>query len=229
MTRIFFTVYLLLFVSNAMGNDKSFYGFKWLDDDETVYVIQNKEYPKAKRFGFDLSYVKSDSTAYQNTSGAVGALTYYFSEDYALDVTYKIYSNSNNRDIESLLNQNSIKPLVRVIDTALLVHFNWIPFYGKLNMLNKILYMDWGIGFGVGQFATKSNYKTFENPAVQFLLQSEDNVGINIRSYFKFYMTRKWNFGVEYHSTGVQAITSSTLNEEIIWFNDVMLTLGYMF
>ncbi|MBT7609383.1 MAG: hypothetical protein HN576_06490 [Bacteriovoracaceae bacterium] len=228
MARIFFTVIFLIFAMNSFANDKSFYGFKWLDDDETVYVIQNKEYPKAKRIGVDLSYVNSDSTAYQNTAGLVAAITYYFNEEYSLDVTYKIYSNSNNRDIESLLNQNSIKPLVRVIDSALLIHFNWIPFYGKLNMLNKILYMDWGIGIGAGQFTSKSNYKTFEDTS-PFLLQPEDNVGINIRSFFKFYMSRKWNFGFEYHSTGVQAITSSALNEEIIWFNDVMLTIGYMF
>ena len=186
MTRIFFTTLLFLLTTNAIANDKSFYGFKWLDDDETVYVIQNKEYPKAKRIGVDLSYVNSDSTAYQNTSGLVAALTYYFSEDYSLDLTYKMYTNSNNRDIDSLLNQNSIKPLVRVVDTATLVHFNWIPFYGKLNMLNKILYMDWGIGIGFGQFTTQSNYKTFEDKDVAFSLEPEDNVGITLEHFSNF-------------------------------------------
>lgn len=229
MTRIFFTLIFILGMSNSMADDKSFYGFKWLDDDETVYVIQNKEYPKSKRIGVDLSYVKSDNSAYQNTSGLIGAVTYYFNEDYSLDFTYKLYSNSNNRDLDSLLNDKDTKPLVRIIDSAMLVHFSWIPFYGKLNTLDKIIYMDWGVGGGFGKFTTKSNYKTFLDENVAFRLQPEENYGFNIRTFFKFYMTRQWNFGIEYHTTGVKAITSATLAEEVIFFNDILVTLGYMF
>jgi len=42
-------------------------------------------------------------------------------------------------------------------------------------------------------------------------------------------MTRQWNFGIEYHTTGFNAITSASLKEEVIFFNDILLTLGYMF
>jgi len=162
MTRIIFTMFLIVLSSNSFADDKSFYGFKWLDDDETVYVIQNKEYPKSGRVGIDLSYVKSENSAYQNSSGLVAALTYYFNEDYSLDFTYKAYSNSNNRDLDTLVNVRSTKPLFRIVDNSMMVHFSWIPFYGKLNTLDKIIYMDWGIGAGFGKFSTKSNYKTFE-------------------------------------------------------------------
>ena len=44
-------------LSSVFADEKSLYDFKWLDEDEKVYVIQNKEYVKSGSFGIDLSLI----------------------------------------------------------------------------------------------------------------------------------------------------------------------------
>ena len=124
---------------------------------------------------------------------------------------------------------NQIKPLIRKVDAAKLVHINWIPFYGKINTFNKILFFDWGIGLGVGQFDTAGNYQTFLQKNISITFVEEQDTGFNFRSFFKFYIGKSFTMGFEYNLTGVQTILKQDETKEILYFNDIIGTIGYLF
>lgn len=226
------SLFILCFLSSyAFAGEKSLYEFKWLDEGEEVFVIQNKEHIKARSIAVDLSFIDSNSSPYQNTTGLSLALTYYFSEEWSMDFTYKNYNNEDSTDLENLLNaySNEVKPIIRRIDTAKLLHINWIPFYGKINTFNKIFFFDWGFGFGLGQFDTAGNYKTFLQKNVSITYETQTDTGFNFRSFAKFYTRSNMTFGIEYNLTGVNTILNQDGSEEILYYNDIIGTIGYLF
>lgn len=222
---------LFLFNIQAFASNEGLYNFKWLDEDEKVYVIQNKEFVKDNTFGFDLSIIDSSSSPYQDTVGLSLGLVYYISDNYSLDFTYKQYSNSDSSDLKNLLSayDSEVKPIIRKIDSAMLFHFNWIPFYGKINIFDQILFFDWGLGIGFGQFQTQGNYKTFlvKNKTITF--EQETDTGFNLKSYFKFYTKSRMTFGVEYNLSGVNTIKSPDETKEYLYFADIIGSVGYIF
>lgn len=221
---------IFLFANSSSADDKSLYDFKWLDDGEKVYVIQNKEYAKTGRIGLDLSLVDSDSSPFQDTTGFVGVITYYFSENWSVDFTYKQYNNQDSGDLNNLLNQiaDGVVPIIRKINSATLVHVNWIPFYGKINTFNSIYFFDWGFGLGLGQFNTEGNWQTFDDN-VGLLFAEDQDTGFNIRSYAKFYTRKNVTFGIEYNLTGVNTVKDPQGESATLFFADIMGSIGYIF
>jgi outer membrane beta-barrel protein len=227
------TISFILIISTqiAIAAESSLYDFKWLDDNEKVYVIQNKEHIKAGGLGFDLSLMDSNSSPYQDTFGFSAALTYYFSENWSIDFTYKQYSNEDSADLENLVKayNSEVKPLIRRIDAAKLIHINWIPFYGKVNTFNKIFFFDWGFGLGMGQFDTAGNYETFNDQSKSITFKEEVDTGFNLKSYVKFFTLSGMTLGFEYNLTGVSTIRNKEGTKETLYFNDVMASVGYIF
>lgn len=224
---------ILSFIISPMllAGEKSLYEFKWLDEGEKVYVIQNKEHVKSGRLGMDLSFADSQGSPYQDTSAFALTVVYYFSEDWSLDFTYKQYSNSDSADLTNLLEsyETEIKPLIRRIDAAKIVHINWIPFYGKINTFNKIFFFDFGVGLGFGQFDTAGNYKTFLEKNKSITLEEDVDTGVNLRTFFKFFLGDGLTFGFEYNLSAVQTILQQDGDKETFYYNDIVGSIGYMF
>ena len=218
-----------LLLTNVYGSEDSLYNFNWLDDDETVYVIQNKEYPTEGRVEFNLALSDSDHTPYQSSIAYTGGLAYYVTETFSFDIMYRSYANSNNNEFESLTGTTEKKPLLRIVDTSTFFHLNYLPFYGKINTLNKIFYFYWGIGIGVGQFDTRANYPTFTDPNKPVTYISESIVGYNTKTYFKFFLAKNWNFGLELDIFYFNAIADAEGNEDLTIYNDISLNFGYLF
>jgi outer membrane beta-barrel protein len=228
--------YILIIISfNALADEKSLYEFKWLDEGETVYVIQNKEHEKTGSIGFDLSFVDSASSPYQDTTGLSFGLTYYFSETFSMDFTYKQYNNSDNGDMDNLLSallaegEQEVKPIIRKIDTAKLIHFNWIPFYGKVNTFNRIFFFDWGLGVGFGQFDTQGNWETFDQTNTSITYKKDVDTGFNIKSYVKFFTRGNITLGFEYNLTGVDTIKDPNGKKAVLYYSDIIGSIGYIF
>jgi outer membrane beta-barrel protein len=226
----FILLIIMVMTAGAYASDEDLYKFNWLDEDEIVYVLQNKEYPKDNRLGVDFSVYDSASSTYQNTMGFGLSLIYNFSETFSMDVTYKAYNNENNQDLKNLQNQGSgIKPLIRKVETATLVHLNWIPFYGKVNAFNSIIYLDWGVGLGGGSFDTRTNYPTFEDTNVPITYIGESVTGFNAKTYIRFYTSKSFNFGLQYDLSGFNAIIDSQGTEGLIMYDDLSFFIGYLF
>ena len=222
---------LIFFPSLLYSAENSLYEFKWLDEGEKVYVIQNKEHIKSGSIGFDLSILDSNSSPYQDTTGFTFSATYYMSETWSIDFTYRQYNNSDSADLKNLLtaDANEVKPLIRRIDAAKLIHINWIPFYGKINTFNKIFFFDVGVGLGFGQFDTAGNYKTFLQKNISITLLEEADTGFNLRAFVKFYIGQNFTMGFEYNLSGVQTILSQEETKEILYYNDIIGSVGYLF
>ena len=225
-------LFSLLLSSNIFAAEKSPYQFKWLDDDETVYVLQNKEHIKAGSIGVDLSYATSDASPYQDTTGIFLTSTYYFTENWSIDFTYKKYFNEDSVDLSNLVDAyqaDDVKPIIRRVDSAKIIHVNWIPFYGKINTFNEILFFDWGLGLGFGQFETQGNYKTFLVKNKKITYENETDTGLNFKSYVKFYTRSRITMGFEYNLTGIDTIKDPQGKRAIHYYTDIMATVGYLF
>jgi outer membrane beta-barrel protein len=221
-----------VFVGSSYADENSLYDFKWLDEGEKVYVIQNKEHTKAGGIGIDFSFADSQSSPYQDTVGMIFGITYYFSETWSMDITYKKYNNTDSTDLKNLLNvlgSNQVKPIIRKIDSATLLHLNWIPFYGKVNTFNRIFFFDWGFGLGVGQFETQGNWQTFSILNKSITFEKENDSGFNFRSFVKFYAKANLTMGFEYNLTGVETIRDPSGTKEILYYNDIIASVGYLF
>jgi outer membrane beta-barrel protein len=235
MQKLSHGIFLLLITITSVSSfadEKSIYEFKWLDEGEKVFVIQNKEHVKAGSFAVDASFIDSDSSPYQDTSGYMLALTYYISENWSIDLTYKQYNNSDSADLDNLINANAssgIKPIIRKINTAKIIHLNWIPFYGKINTFNEIFFFDWGLGLGLGQFDTEGNYKTFSNKNILITFEKEVDTGFNFRSFVKFYSKSNFTMGFEYNLTGVNTIKDPNAKVDTLFYTDIIGSIGYLF
>ncbi len=45
---------VIFYTSFSLAGEKDLYDFQWLDPDKSVYVLQNKIYPKNKTFYVDI-------------------------------------------------------------------------------------------------------------------------------------------------------------------------------
>jgi len=221
----------LICVNVAFAKKDSLYSFKWLDDGEKVFVIQNQEYTKSGKFSIDVQIIDSEGSAFQDTLGVGLVANFFFNENWGIDVSYKHYLNDNNQDLTNLLEYptQAIKPLVSKVDSVISAHLLWTPFYGKINTFNKIHYFDWGLGLGVGQFTISSNYKTFNQSNKNLTFTSETAIGFDFKSFFKFYATENINIGIEYHLSGVSTITQNDGSTSLLTFNDILASIGWVF
>lgn len=224
-------IFLLVFsfVTHAVEKQGKKFEFEWLNDDEQIFVIQDKEFPKSQRFNFEFFYIDSENQPYFNTSGIGGSLSYFFNEDWGIDFTYKSYSSDQSNDLKSLINDRSTKPLLRRVDDLMLLSINWLPFYGKVNLFNSIFYFDWGWGLGFGKLTLQSNEDTFTKSNVPLTLKESKQNAYSLKTFFKFYAFENVNFGIQYDLTFFNAVIDSQGTEDLVNINDIILTIGYMF
>ncbi len=217
--------------SLALADQKSLYSFNWLDDGEKVFVIQNQEYTKTKKIMLDIQFIDAEGSSFQDTMGVGLVLSYFFNENWGLDLHYKHYINDNSQELTNLLNYPTqrIKPLTIKLNSAKIVHLLWTPFYGKINTFNKIHYFDWGIGAGIGQFSLSDNSQTFNATNKNLTFQESSSIGFGCKSFFKFYATENINFTLEYDLSGFSAITTNSGEESFVLFNDILLSMGWVF
>lgn len=231
MKKLIFVISYLVVSQFCLAQEKQGkkFEFEWLNDNEEIYVIQDKEFPKSRRFNFELFYIDSENQPYFTTTGFGLSLTYYFNENWGMDITYKSYSSAKSNDLISLIEDRSTKPLVRKVDSLMLVNVDWLPFYGKVNLFNSIFYFDWGWGAGIGKASLFSNEKTFTQSNVPLTLVESNPMAYSLKTYFKFYAFENVNFGLQYDLTFFEAVINSKGAKEIVNINDIMFTVGYMF
>lgn len=133
------------------------YNFNWLDPEKKIYVLQNRRYTKANRVMFSLMTGPGLSNSYRTAWNVDPRITYYFSEAFGIEAFYTFTFNKENNTYKALLNTTSglTNPLVRELKSELGFTAQWIPWYAKINVFNKILYFDWYFQGGMGQVDTQ--------------------------------------------------------------------------
>lgn len=209
------------------------YKFLWLDPDKQVYVLQNKVYKKRHSFYGTLGYLQGQSNEFQDTSGLHVSAGFYFHEEWAFEVFYNGYSNSNNDAFENLKRINASVPFIRKVESAYGAMAIWSPFYGKVNTFNKIFYFDWNFGLGLSKINAETNAKTVANPNTSDEFSSETYTGVAYKTGLRFHATEHIHIGLDYFRQSYQAPGPTIGNKpgEEKWRHnsDVILSVGFSF
>lgn len=216
-------------VNTALAGENDLYDFLWIDKDKEVFVLQNKLHPKDKSFYFDLGYVRNQSATFQKTSGVSLNTGYYFKEEWAIELNYTQYANTDNSALQSLKSISGTIPFMRNPLEAKSLYVIWSPFYGKINTFNKIYYFDWSFGAGLGSLKMESNLKSsFDSTKNTF--EIENYTPIYLKTNFKFHINKFVNIGIEYRSANYQANTPKNINKKTWTMNDdLVFSVGVSF
>jgi len=224
-------IILIIFLISlyAKAGERDLYDFRWLDPDKKVYVLQNKVYKKKHTFYTDFSYIKGISSEYQDTSGMQLRSGFYFSEEWALELSFQDYNNKNNTTFDNLQRINGVVPFIRKIERSYGIGAIWAPFYGKINTFNKIFYFDWYFGVSALKVEANSNADSAANPnSNQF--KDESFVAAGAKTGLKFHINSNWHLGLEFQNTYFKAKGPVPGRPKKLNTNsDIMLGIGFSF
>lgn len=222
-------IFSSLLISNVFAGEKDLYDFLWLDPDKSVYVLQNKIFEKKKSIYTDIGLISNLTSNFQDTIGGQFKLGYYFHEEWAIELNYMQYSNSDNAAYESVEIVSGLAPFVRRPLSSTSIFMIWSPFYGKINTFNQIFYFDWSFGLGTGQYIMESNLDTAQLKT-RDVYKSETYTPVQLKTNFKFHLNRSVHLGIEYLNTNYQAGTPKNPNSKA-WTNnnDIIFSIGASF
>jgi len=223
---------LILLVGKTYAAEKDLYNFLWLDPDKKVYVLQNKVYKRDKTVYFSAGYLKGLSSKYQKTSGFKLKGGFYFTEEWAFELFYNSYANSNNDTYETLMKINTVEPFVRRLNSSYGALGLWTPFYGKINTFNRIYYFDWSFGLGAAKVNAESNAQTAGNSNVQNAYTKESYTGGIGKTELRFHITRNVHTAIEYQNTFFKAAGPVRAGSSVkSWqsYGDLILSVGFSF
>ncbi len=123
----------------------------WSAKDSDFAVVQNRTYPKDKRFFASGSYGLLFNDSYSNGKMYNIAAGYYFSERWGLEFAQEVGSLTDNASTSFIANQNGLKPNQNKFANYTSVNAIFVPFYAKMSFVDRaILYFDIQIALGVG-------------------------------------------------------------------------------
>lgn len=221
---------MIIFTSSVQAGEEDLYDFLWLDPDKTVYVLQNKIYPKDKSFYADFGYVTSLTSTFQDTNGGQLKLGYFFSEDWGVEYNLIQYANTDNSNHDNIQFVAQVAPFVRRPLSSNSLFLIYSPFYGKINTFNKIYYFDVSFGLGTGRYVTESNLKTapFKD---RDEYERETFTPIQLKAGAKLHINKNFHIGVEFLSTNFNANSDPKDQSKKSWKrnNDLIFSLGVSF
>ncbi|RZA05770.1 MAG: outer membrane beta-barrel domain-containing protein [Proteobacteria bacterium] len=210
------------------------YDFSWLDPEKKIYVVQNRKYLKQNRLEVALSGGIGGGDAYRKSMTVMPRIIFYPSETFGISVFGGFNKNAENHNVSDLKEAgSSVKPAVRDVSSRLGASVMWLPFYGKVNLFNQILYLDWHFEAGVGTVSTEIdlNKDYGGNP----ILEETSHFAFHWGTGQKFFITRNWaariDFMAQYYNApsgvvpGVVSPTTATGTPEVSYDN-YYVTIG---
>jgi outer membrane beta-barrel protein len=216
----------------SFAAEDDLYDFLWLDPDKKVYVLQNKVYEKQGSVYINVGFIKNNTSDFQSTTGAHLSAGYYFSEEWAIEACYNQYNNSDNDAVKNVRNVVGLTPFIRKPNKSYGASIVWSPFYGKINTFNKIIYLDWSFGLGVGQIQTESNSETVSNAARADVFNDETYTAIKTKTALRIHISEMFHVNIEYQRDNYRAPGPKVGgNASTKWRNnsDAILSLGISF
>lgn len=212
---------------NGPNAEDEEYNFSWLDPDKKVYVLQNRKYRKASRFAIFLQGGLNLSNPYRTEYFGMPRASYWFTEQFGVEVFYAAATNSDNTTLTALKNVGpSVLPYVREIRSFYGALATWTPWYSKLNFFNKILYFDWFFNLGLGQVNTALDQNVRVGQASNF--KTETQFALYYGTGMDFYINR--NFLVRLDLVGMMFNAEGADRKSRTTFNyDFAAGIGYLF
>ncbi len=206
------------------------YDFSWLDPEKKIYVVQNRKYTKKNRLELALSGGIGIGEPYRTRRTLLPRAMYYINESWGVSGFMLFNQNEENGNVAALRLVSGRIPAVRDIQNYSGGSVMWIPFYGKINMFNKIFYLDWHLEAGVGGAASEIDLNTtFGNPAN---LSETNYFSFHWGTGQKFFITRNWAARLDYLAifykapTGVDGSITSGPGAVEETYDNHFVTLG---
>jgi outer membrane beta-barrel protein len=212
----------------AVDPGRDDYDFSWLDPEKKIYVVQNRKYTKAQRLELATGYGVGMGETYrtQRTWSVRGI--FYLSEHFGVSAFMLNNTNTENDTFTQMkIIGTSVIPTVRDTDRYVGGSVIWLPFYGKVNMFNQILYIDWHFEAGLGTAATEIDLNT--RAAGQPVINSASFTGFHWGSGWKFFINRNWGARLDFLSTYYKApngLRGTLDGSEEQSYDNYYLTLG---
>ncbi|MBL7669530.1 MAG: outer membrane beta-barrel domain-containing protein [Bdellovibrionaceae bacterium] len=124
----------------------------WSAKDDDFSVVQNRAFPKEKRWYLNLSYGMPLNDPF-SAGVIIGTnLGYYWSERWGMEFNYRKASFHDNETTATFVAEKSVYPDVNRFQAQKVLNVTWVPLYAKMSWLDrKIIYFDMGLQLGVGQ------------------------------------------------------------------------------
>lgn len=206
----------------APDEEKDEYDFSWLDPDKKIYVVQNRKFTKARKVEIALTGGVGLSEPYRQTKTVLPRFFYYINESFGLSVFAGFNTNKeNDNSIVLRSSKFNINPIVRDVNSFYGASFLWLPFYGKINMFNKILYLDWHFEAGLNSVSTEMDLSTAPTNPTSIITST--HTGFHWGTGQKFFITRNWAARLDFLAIYYSAPQYTKANS-----SDVKMTLTGM-
>jgi outer membrane beta-barrel protein len=208
-------IFLLIFAGFILGSaqaiaeeqksdaDKDDYDFSWLDPEKKIYVVQNRKYTKAQKIELALNGGIGIGEPYRKRRIVMPRIFYYFNEHFGASFMAGFAKNAENNNLSQLRLVTKVIPAVRDINSFYGASVVWLPWYGKINMFNQILYLDWHFEIGVGQVTSEIDLNTSStgNPNLNQSTYTSFHYGTGM----KFFITRNIAARLDYLAVNYKA------------------------
>ncbi len=202
------------------------YDFSWLDPDKKIYVIQNRKYLKGKHLELMLGLGPNLSGPYSDGTAITGRAAYYFNEKWGVSLLFAGQSNSVSDTLTELQSVSNSFPGIRDVTSFFGGSVIWVPFYGKLNLFNKIFYIDWPLELGLASVWTEADLNTRVGSSANII--STTHTGFYWSTGFKFFLSRM--FAIRMDAIGLYysapQIFDGTIQGENKTYDNYYLTFG---
>lgn len=206
----------------AQGTDEGEeYNFNWLDPEKKIYVLQNRKFLKANRVLLSVLTGPGLSNPYRTAFNVDGRFSYYFREDWGLEVFYAKSLNSQNNTFKALVNTaTTTKPVIREIGSEYGALVHWVPWYSKINVFNKILYFDWYFSGGAGTLQTSVDTTSANSP-----FTSQELFALFAGTGHQYHVTRSLTVRLDFMGAFYRAPIFGTAGEEV-WYSNYNFGVG---
>lgn len=169
----------------------------WGAKDDDYSVIQNRAFPKAKRYFLNVSYGIPINDPY--SKGSLTGLTggYFFNERMGVEATLMNANFTHNDSTQTFMTDHATLPNHNKFISSQTLSWLIVPFYAKMSFWDKkIIYFDMGVGLGVGQttYESQINIGNKINSAMHYSLDITQH----------FFFTEHWDIRFDFRNKWTQ-------------------------
>lgn len=198
--------------------------FDWVDPEKESAVLQNRRYLKAERLFVSAMFGPGSSSAYRSTFSVDARIAYYFRELLGIEVFYSLFSNRENNTFEALkIASPGALPVVREIRSQYGLLWHFVPWYAKINVLDRILYLDWYFSGGTGTLHTALDARTAAGAAPTFVF--DDRFAVFLGTGHQFHLSESLAVRLDLTGSFYQAPVAETSGASS-WFSNFVFGAG---
>lgn len=201
----------------------------WAPKDTEFKVVQNRKFNKAKRYNLSVMGGTLFNDSFSEGDNLLISSTHYFDEHNGLEVRLEFPNQRPNEGAKEVQAKGG-NPDQNFEDWAFSVNYNWIPFYGKISVLdNKIIYFDMAVYAGLGYVKYTQQVKDDYSHFAETLGSASFNFGISQQYFLSKHWALKLDVSSRYYKEERRLYQDGTSQGSFNQFNTYILFGGTYF